>query len=50
MFGQLNREKPLSAITREMMQEYQEEQNKPFMVDGEARKSTLNNQQTSLIE
>ena len=38
MLGQLNREKPLSAITREMIQEYQEEQNKPFMVDGEARK------------
>ena len=38
MLGQLNREKPLSAITREMIQEYQEEQNKPIMVDGEARK------------
>ena len=38
MLGQLNREKPLSAITREMIQEYQEEQKKPFMVDGEARK------------
>ena len=38
MLGQLNREKPLSAITREMIQEYQEEQNKPFMIDGEARK------------
>jgi len=38
MLGQLNREKPLSAITREMIQEYQEEQNRPFMIDGEARK------------
>jgi hypothetical protein len=38
MLGQLNREKPLFAITREMIQEYQEKQNKPFMVHGEARK------------
>lgn len=38
MLGQLNREKPLSAITREMIQEYQQEQNKPIMIDGEARK------------
>jgi hypothetical protein len=38
MLGQLNREKPLDAITREMIQEYQEEQQVPLMVDGEARK------------
>jgi hypothetical protein len=38
MLGQLNREKPLDAITREMIQEYQEEQQAPIMVDGEARK------------
>ncbi len=37
MLGQLNKEKSLSATTREMIQEYQEEQNKSFMVDGEAR-------------
>jgi hypothetical protein len=38
MLGQLNREKPLNAITREMIQEYQEEQQAPIMDDGEARK------------
>jgi hypothetical protein len=38
MLGQFNKEKILSATTREMIQEYQEEQNKSFMVDGEARK------------
>lgn len=39
MLGQLGREKPLSAITKEMIKEYQEEeQAKPFMVEGEARK------------
>jgi hypothetical protein len=38
MLGQMGREKPLTAITKEMIEEYQEEQNKPLMVDGEARK------------
>ena len=39
MLGQMGREKPLSAITKEMIKEYQdEEQAKPFMIDGEARK------------
>jgi len=39
MLGQMGREKPLTAITKEMIKEYQEEeQAKPFMVDGEARK------------
>ena len=38
MLGQLNREKPLDAITKEMIQEYQAEELKPVMVDGEARK------------
>ena len=38
MLGQLGREKPLEAITKEMIQEYQEEDQRPFMVDGEARK------------
>lgn len=38
MLGQLNREKPLSAISKEMIKEYQEEQDKPLMIDGEARK------------
>lgn len=37
MLGQLGREKPLEAITKEMIKEYQEEEQKPFMVDGEAR-------------
>ena len=38
MLGQLNREKPLDAITKEMIQKYQEDQQTPIMVDGEARK------------
>ena len=39
MLGQMGREKPLTAITKEMIKEYQEEeQAKPFLVDGEARK------------
>ena len=38
MLGQLNREKPLDAITKEMIQEYQAEEGKPVIVDGEARK------------
>lgn len=39
MLGQMGREKPLTAITKEMIQKYQEEeQARPFMVDGEARK------------
>jgi hypothetical protein len=38
MLGQLGREKPLEAITKEMIQEYQEEDQRPFIVDGEARK------------
>jgi len=37
MLGQLGREKPLEAITKEMIKEYQEEDQRPFMVDGEAR-------------
>ncbi len=37
ILGQLNREKPLSAITKEMIQEYQEGQNKPLMIDEKAR-------------
>jgi hypothetical protein len=38
MLGQLGREKPLESITKEMIQQYQEdEQAKPYMVDGEAR-------------
>ena len=38
MLGQLNREKPLTAITKEMIKEYQEEQEKPVIIDREARK------------
>jgi hypothetical protein len=39
MLGQMGREKPLTAITKEMIQEYQDlEQARPYMVDGEARK------------
>ena len=38
MLGQLGREKPLEAITKEMIQEYQDEEMKPVMVDGETRK------------
>ncbi len=38
MLGQLNKEKPLTAITKEMIKEYQEEQDKPLIIDGEARK------------
>ncbi len=39
MLGQMGREKPLTAITKEMIKEYQDEkQAKPFMIDGEARK------------
>jgi hypothetical protein len=37
MLGQMGREKPLTDITKQMIEEYQEEQNKPIMVDGEAR-------------
>jgi hypothetical protein len=38
MLGQLGREKPLESITKEMIQQYQEdEQAKPYMVDGETR-------------
>ena len=39
MLGQLNREKPLSAITKEMIKEYQEgEKAKPVIINGEIRK------------
>ena len=39
MLGQMGREKPLTAITKEMIQEYQDaEQARPYMIDGEARK------------
>jgi hypothetical protein len=38
MLGQMGREKPLSAITKEMIKEYQEQEQQPFMIDGEARK------------
>ena len=38
MLGQLGREKPLEAITKEMIKEYQEEDQKPYIIDGEARK------------
>ena len=39
MLGQMGREKPLTAITKEMIKEYQDEERaKPFMIDGEARK------------
>jgi len=37
MLGQINNKKPLSAITKEMIQEYQERENAPIMIDGEAR-------------
>ena len=38
MLGQMGREKPLTAITKEMIQEYQDaEQARPYMIDGEAR-------------
>ncbi len=37
MLGQMGRDKTLTAITREMLQEYQDEQNQPIMVDGEAQ-------------
>ena len=40
MLGQLGREKPLEAITKEMIKEYQEEDQKPYIIDGEARKYT----------
>jgi hypothetical protein len=38
MLGQMGREKPLSAITKEMIKEYQEQEQQPFIIDGEARK------------
>ena len=38
MLGQIGREKPLEAITKEMIKEYQEQEQQPFMIDGEARK------------
>ena len=38
MLGQMGREKPLTAITKEMIKEYQEQEQQPFMIDGEARK------------
>ncbi len=38
MLGQLSREKPLEAISKEMIEKYQEEENKPFIIDGDARK------------
>lgn len=38
MLGQLGREKPLEAITKEMIQEYQDEEMRPVIVDGEARR------------
>lgn len=38
MLGTLGREKPLGAITKEMIKEYQEEEQKPYIIDGEARK------------
>jgi hypothetical protein len=38
MMGQMGREKPQTAITKEMIQEHQDsEQARPYMVDGEAR-------------
>lgn len=37
MLGQLDREKPLTAITKEMIKEFQENEVTPIMVDGEAR-------------
>lgn len=37
MLGQMNRERPLPAITKEMIQEFQEKEKAPIMVDGEAR-------------
>ena len=37
MLGQLGREKPLDAITKEMIEGYQQDLNKPYFVDGEAR-------------
>lgn len=37
MLGQLDREKPLTAITKEMIKEFQENEVSPIMVDGEAR-------------
>lgn len=38
MLGTLGREKPLEAITKEMIKEYQEEEQKPYIIDGEVRK------------
>ena len=38
MLGQMGREKPLGAITKEMIKEYQETEQQPYMIDGEARK------------
>ncbi len=35
MLGQLGREKPLTAITRDMIEKYQESQNAPIVRDGE---------------
>jgi hypothetical protein len=37
MMGQLNNIKPLQAITREMIMDFQEKEKAPIMVDGEAR-------------
>jgi len=37
MLGQLNKEKPLEAITKEMILDYQEREKAPIMVEGEAR-------------
>jgi hypothetical protein len=37
MMGQLNNVKPLQAITREMILDFQEKEKAPIMVDGEAR-------------
>ncbi len=39
MLGQMGRETPLAAVTKEMIQVYQDaEQAQPYMVDGEASK------------
>jgi hypothetical protein len=45
MLGQMGREKPLAAITKEMIKEYQEQEQQPFMIDGEARKYAKSNYQ-----
>ncbi len=36
--GQMEQEKPLSAITRDIIKEYQEQEHQPFINEGEEKK------------